>query len=74
MAIHNNMRTLMAKNRIKTLQEVADKTGYPYHTVRGFENGTHKRVNGGLIEALCDLFNCSIQDLMFIEKKKKAGV
>lgn len=69
MPIRNNIHVLMAKRGIRSYKEMARRCGYKYEAVRHFSNGGHKRVDTGLIEALCLALECDIKDLLYIEKK-----
>lgn len=77
MAIQNNTRIFMAKHQIKTYGELAKKVNHPYSSVRGFVNGKHKTFNEKLVNDLCELFDCEVGELLYVEKrikqKDKAG-
>lgn len=70
MAIRNNLNVLMAKKGIRSYSEMSRKTGYHYATVRHFSMGLHKRVDTGLIESICKVLDCELQELLYIEKKE----
>ena len=68
MAIRNNLRVIMAQRKVKSITQLSKKIGYHQATIRNFESGLHKRVDAGLIEAICKELNCDLQDLLYIEK------
>ena len=70
MPVKNNLRVLMAKNKVN-IQEVHEATGMSRTTISKLYNETSKTISFETIESLCTLFNCEPGDLMYIEKEKE---
>lgn len=70
MAIKCNLSTYMGMHKMN-IQDVCDKTGLARNTVAFLYHDKVKAINFATIDALCDLFNCSVGDLLEHIPKKK---
>jgi putative transcriptional regulator len=66
MRVRNNLRVLMAQHYL-SIQEVHEKTGLSRTTISKLYNETSAKIGLDTIAALCDLFNCKVSDLLFLE-------
>lgn len=68
------LSTLMGQSRY-SIQDVHNKTGLARSTVTQLYHDKATRVDFETIEKLCDLFHCSISDLLELEgaKDKRIG-
>jgi putative transcriptional regulator len=66
MKVRNNLRVLMAQHYL-SIQEVHEKTGLSRTTISKLYNETSAKIGLDTIAALCDLFNCKVSDLLFLE-------
>lgn len=75
MQIRHNLPLLMAKKHIKSIKELTrlmyEKYGYDYATLYNFNVYIHKKLDPVLIADLCEFFDCSIDDLLYLEEEKK---
>lgn len=70
MVIRHNLPLLMAKKRIKSIKELERVMNkYEYSTLINFNKYVHKKLDPELIADLCELFGCSIGDLLYLEDK-----
>lgn len=67
MEVKNNLRVLMAKHKMN-IQDVAEKTGLSRTTVSKLYNEKSTTIAFETIYKLCQLFNCEIEELIYIEK------
>ena len=68
MELKNNLRVLMAQHKMN-IKDVHEKTGLSRTTISKMYNETSTTISFETIEKLCDLFNCDVQDLLYINKK-----
>lgn len=68
-----NLYSLMAKKDIRTVKEVADKTGISSKALYKIINAQTRRIDFETIDKLCAFFNCRIGELLVFEDEKKAG-
>jgi putative transcriptional regulator len=66
MVVRNNLRVLMAKHYL-TIQDVHEKTGLSRTTISKLYNETSSKIGLDTIAALCTLFNCEVNDLLYLE-------
>lgn len=69
MNVRNNLRILMARDRL-TIQDVHDKTGLSRTTISKLYNETSAKIGFETIVALCTLFNCGVEELLYLEEEK----
>ncbi|WP_321835729.1 helix-turn-helix domain-containing protein [Clostridium butyricum] len=62
-----NLKNLMSKKDI-TQKKLSEDTGIGANTINRYTNNTFVRIDGSHIEILCDYFNCSIDELIKLEK------
>jgi putative transcriptional regulator len=70
MAVKNNLRILMAKHKLN-IQDVHEKTGLSRTTISKLYNETSTTISFETIYKLCKLFNCEIDDLLYLEKEEE---
>lgn len=70
MKIKNNMRILMAKKGVDTVREVSKETKIHYGTLLNFYHQKFDVFNGRVVAALCEYFECEIQDLLELVEEK----
>lgn len=70
MKIKNNMRILMAKKGVDSVTQVSKETGLHYGTLLNFYHQKFDVFNGRVVAALCEYFNCEIQDLLELIKNE----
>jgi hypothetical protein len=65
----------MAKNHIKSIKDLTRKMegkyGYEYKTLYNFNVYIHKKLDPELVADFCEFFDCSINDLLYLEKGAK---
>jgi putative transcriptional regulator len=66
MIVRNNLRVLMARDYL-TIQEVHEKTGLSRTTISKLYNETSTKIGLDTIAALCKLFHCEVNELLFLE-------
>lgn len=67
MKICCNLSTLMGKNRY-SIQDVHEKTGLSRNTISNLYKDNATRIDYDTVVKLCELFECSIDDLYTLEK------
>jgi putative transcriptional regulator len=71
MPIICNLSTLMGKNKMN-IQDVCDKTGLARNTVAFLYHDKVKRADYATLDVLCQLFNCSVGDMLeYVPEGKK---
>lgn len=77
MVVRHNLPLLMAKKHIKSIKELTrqmkNQYGYDYATLYNFSVYIHKKLDPVLVADFCEFFNCSIDDLLYLEEKKEAN-
>lgn len=68
MELKNNLRVLMAQHKMN-IKDVHEKTGLSRTTISKMYNETSTTISFETIEKLCNLFDCDVQDLLYINKK-----
>jgi len=68
MAIRCNLSTLMGKKRYR-MQDVFEKTGLARSTISNLYHDNVQRIDFETLNKLCELFDCSVGDLIEYVKK-----
>ena len=68
MIIRNNLRVLMAQNKMN-IKDVHEKTGLSRTTISKLYNETSTTISFETIGKLCDLFQCEVEELIFLDRK-----
>lgn len=69
MKLKNNLRVLMAKNNIRSMSELERVSGVSRQVLDRLEKGKTKRLDFDTVLKLCDVFDCEIGDLFFIDEE-----
>lgn len=69
MKISTRLEDLMWENRIKSINQLSEKTGITRNTLTKLKNNDSKGVNFETIATLCKFFNCNINDLLQVENE-----
>ncbi len=67
MAVKNNLRVLMAKNKMN-IKDVHEKTGLSRTTISKLYNETSTTISFETIYTLCILFDCDVDELLYLEE------
>jgi DNA-binding Xre family transcriptional regulator len=72
----NKFRVLLANKEVEecrtiSLRDVARETGVSIYTVSGFANSTLKALPVEALDAFCEYFGCTPNDLLTVEHPKK---
>lgn len=70
MELKNNLRLLMAKNGIRTMVELEEKSGVSRQVLDRFEKNKSKRLDYETIVKLCNFFDCEVGDLLYVDKEQ----
>ena len=71
MELKNNLRILMAQHGIRTMVELEEKSGVSRQVLDRLEKGKSKRLDFDTVVKLCNLFNCEVGDLLYVDKKEE---
>lgn len=71
MELKNNLRILMAQHGIRTMVELEEKSGVSRQVLDRLEKGKSKRLDFETVVKLCNLFNCEVGDLLYVDKKEE---
>ncbi|MBA2878005.1 putative transcriptional regulator [Anoxybacillus kamchatkensis] len=69
MKVKNNLRILMAKHKMN-IQDVHEKTGLSRTTISKLYNEESTTIAFETISKLCKLFDCDVDDLLYLEKEE----
>jgi putative transcriptional regulator len=69
MIVKNNLRVLMAKNKMN-IKDVHERTGLSRTTISKLYNEESTTIAFETIYKLCDLFNCDVNELLYLEKEE----
>lgn len=69
MIVKNNLRVLMAKNKMN-IKDVHEKTGLSRTTISKLYNEESTKIGLDTIASLCVLFNCDVDDLLYLDKEE----
>lgn len=50
--------------------QLAKDTGISVETIRNFKNNKTSRISFEILEKICNYLDCSVEDVMFLEKSK----
>jgi putative transcriptional regulator len=70
MLVKNNLRILMARDRL-SIQDVHKKTGLSATTISKLYNEKSAKIGFDTIIALCQLFDCEVHDLLYLDNEKE---
>lgn len=70
MELHSRLSTLMGEKRL-SIQDVHKQTKLSRTTVSNLYNDKATRIDFETIERLCTLFDCELNDLLFLENHLK---
>ena len=68
MEIKNNLRVLMAYKNMN-IRDVHKETGLSEITISKLYNEKSNTISFGTLLKLCDLFDCNVGDLLYIERE-----
>lgn len=68
MVVRNNLRVLMAERKMN-IQDVSNATGLSRKSVSKLYHEISVQITFDVIEKLCDLFECEVGDLLYIDKE-----
>lgn len=68
--LRNNLRILMAKNGIRTMVELEEKTGVSRQVLDRLDKGKSKRLDFDTVVKLCSFFECNVGELLYIDSEK----
>lgn len=71
MVVRNNLRVLMAKHKMN-IQDVSDATGLSRKSISKLYHEDSVQITFDVIARLCKLFNCDVEDLLYLEKEEDA--
>lgn len=69
MIVKNNLRILMAKEKM-TIRDVHKATGLSEVTISKLYHEKSTTIGFQTILKLCDLFNCEVGDLLFLDEEE----
>lgn len=72
MSFGNNLRILMARDRVNITQ-LSEQTGISRNTISSIYHEKSKRIDFNTIKTLCRFFKCTPNDLIVIDGKVKAA-
>jgi len=67
MGVRNNLRVLMAQHKMD-IKDVHEKTGLSRTTISKLKNETSNTVAFETIYTLCQLFDCTVDELLYLEE------
>jgi putative transcriptional regulator len=70
MIVKNNLRVLMAKNKMN-IKDVHERTGLSRTTISKLYNEESTTIAFETIYKLCQLFNCDVNDLLYLDNQKE---
>lgn len=68
MAVKNNLRVLMAEKKMN-IQDVSNSTGLSRKSISKLYHEISTQITFEVLEKLCDLFDCTPDDLLVIDKE-----
>ena len=66
--VKNNLRVLMAQHKMN-IKDVHEKTGLSRTTISKLYNEESTKIGMDTIAALCTLFNCDVNELLYLDKE-----
>ncbi len=70
MELKNNLRLLMAKNGIRTMVELEEKSGVSRQVLDRLDKDKSKRLDFDTVAKLCQTFDCEVGDLFYLKKEE----
>ena len=70
MIVKNNLRILMAKEKMN-IKDVHEKTGLSRTTISKLYNEESTTIAFETIQKLCQLFDCAVNDLLYLDEKEQ---
>ncbi|WP_050613295.1 helix-turn-helix domain-containing protein [Bacillus testis] len=67
MVVRNNLRVLMAKHKMN-IQDVSDATGLSRKSISKLYHEESVQITFDVIARICKLFDCDVDDLLYLEK------
>lgn len=74
MVVKHNLPLLMAKKQIKSIKQLSRITQIEYATLINFNTYVHKKLDPELVSKLCEVLECEIGDLLYLEDVQKEEV
>ncbi|MGD7007592.1 helix-turn-helix domain-containing protein [Metabacillus sp. 84] len=68
MEVKVRLLEMMAKENIRRIEDLHERTGISRTTIRKILNGEKKSLYFNTIGTLCEVLKCSIEDLIVIKK------
>jgi putative transcriptional regulator len=68
--VKNNLRVLMAKSKMN-IKDVHERTGLSRTTISKLYNEESTTIAFETIYKLCQLFNCDVNDLLYLDNQKE---
>ena len=68
--LRNNLRLLMAQNGIRSMVELEKKSGVSRQVLDRLEKNKSKRLDFETVVKLCELFNCTPGELLYIDEEE----
>ncbi|MCR1833097.1 helix-turn-helix transcriptional regulator [Oceanobacillus caeni] len=73
MVVKNNLRLLMAQHKMN-IQDVSDRTGLSRKSISKLYHEISTQITFDVIEKLCNLFECEIGDLLYLDNETKNDI
>lgn len=70
MIVKNNLRVLMAKEKMN-IKDVHERTGLSRTTISKLYNEESTTIAFETIQKLCLLFDCNVDDLLYLDKEQE---
>ena len=67
--LKNNLRVLMAKNDIRTMVELEEKSGVSRQVLDRLDKGKSKRLDFDTVVKLCDTFDVTPGELFYVDEE-----
>ena len=67
--LKNNLRILMAKNGIRTMVELEEKSGVSRQVLDRLDKNKSKRLDFETVVKLCKLFDVDVGDLLYLDEE-----
>jgi len=68
--LKNNLRLLMAQNNIRTMVDLEEKSGVSRQVLDRLDKNKSKRLDFETITKLCTLFDCSVDEFLYIKDEE----
>ena len=67
--LKNNLRILMAKNGIRTMVELEEKSGVSRQVLDRLDKNKSKRLDFETVVKLCKLFDVDVGELLYLDEE-----